>query len=70
MNNEATTLTLPVPKDGKVHLKFRLKDKVLMLFIRVSMVASRTSSLAHFIVTGFCSGLHLISLFSIDKIVY
>lgn len=69
MNNEATTLTLPVPEDGKVHVKFRLKDKVLMLFIRVSIVASRTSSFARFIISGFCSGLHLISLFSTDKIV-
>lgn len=51
MNNEATTLTLPVPEDGKVHVKFRLKDKVLMLFIRVSIVASRTASLARFIMS-------------------
>lgn len=69
VNNKATTLTLPVPKDGKVHIKIRLKDKVLMLFIRVSIVASITSSLARFIISGFYSGLHLISLFSMDKIV-
>eukprot|EP00066_Takifugu_rubripes_P028231 XP_011617497.1 PREDICTED: CD109 antigen-like [Takifugu rubripes] len=40
MNNEATTLTLPVPEDGKVHVKFRLKDKVLMLFIRAKFQSS------------------------------
>lgn len=38
MNNEATILTLPVPEDGKVHIKFRLKDEVQMLLIRVSIV--------------------------------
>lgn len=69
MNNEATTLMLPVPEDGKVHVKFRLKNKVLMLFIRVSIMASRTSSLARFITSVFYSGLHLISLFSTDQIV-
>lgn len=38
VNNEATMLTLPVPEDGKVHVKFRLKDEVQRLFIRVSIV--------------------------------
>lgn len=57
VNHEATILTLVVPEDGKVHIKFKLKDEVLMLFIRVSIGASRTSSLAHFIMSNFCSGL-------------
>ncbi|XP_049917736.1 CD109 antigen-like [Epinephelus moara] len=34
MNADSTTLTLPVPEDGNVHIKFRLQDQVRMLFIR------------------------------------
>lgn len=40
MNDEATTLTLPVPEDGNVHIKFKLQDEVVMLFIRVGMLKS------------------------------
>ncbi len=38
MNAEATTLTLPVPEDGNVHIKFKLQDQVEMLFIRASIL--------------------------------
>lgn len=37
MNGEATTLTLPVPEDGNIHIKFKLQDDVVMLFIRVGI---------------------------------
>ncbi|XP_051246774.1 CD109 antigen-like [Dicentrarchus labrax] len=33
MNAETTTLTLPVPEDGSIHIKFKLQDQVVMLFI-------------------------------------
>lgn len=35
MKDEATALTLPVPRDGNVHIHFKLQDEVVMLFIRV-----------------------------------
>lgn len=37
MDAEAMVLTLPVPEDGKVRFRFRLKDEVMMTFIRVSI---------------------------------
>lgn len=37
MKAEAAILTLPVPKGGKVHFSFRLKEEVLKLFIRVRL---------------------------------
>ncbi|XP_042356057.1 CD109 antigen-like [Plectropomus leopardus] len=39
-NDESTTLTLPVPEDGNVHIKFRLQDQVEMLFIRARFQSS------------------------------
>lgn len=38
MSDEPTTLTLPVPEDGNVHVKFKLQDQVVTLFIRVSFL--------------------------------
>ncbi|XP_008275105.1 CD109 antigen-like isoform X2 [Stegastes partitus] len=40
MNGETTTLTLPVPEDGNVHIQFRLQDEVVMLFIRARFQSS------------------------------
>lgn len=37
MAGEATTLTLPVPEDGNVHIKFKLQDDAMMLFVRVGI---------------------------------
>lgn len=34
---EATTLTLPVPEDGNVNIKFKLQDDTMMLFVRVGI---------------------------------
>lgn len=41
-NAENTTLTLAVPEDGNVHIKFKLQDQVGMLFIRVSILIYST----------------------------
>lgn len=38
MSDEPTTLTLPVPEDGNVHIKFKLQEQVVTLFIRVSFL--------------------------------
>lgn len=38
MSDEPTTLTLQVPEDGNVHIKFKLQDQVVTLFIRVSFL--------------------------------
>ncbi|XP_035804779.2 CD109 antigen-like isoform X2 [Amphiprion ocellaris] len=40
MNAETTTLTLPVPEDGDVHIQFRLQDQVVMIFIRATFQSS------------------------------
>uniref|UniRef100_A0A668A359 CD109 molecule n=1 Tax=Myripristis murdjan TaxID=586833 RepID=A0A668A359_9TELE len=37
MDSEPTTLTLPVPEDGNIHIKFTLQDAVDTVFIRVSV---------------------------------
>ncbi|XP_074516319.1 CD109 antigen-like isoform X1 [Sebastes fasciatus] len=39
-NAENTTLTLAVPEDGNVHIKFKLQDQVGMLFIRARFQSS------------------------------
>ncbi|XP_044022480.1 CD109 antigen-like isoform X2 [Siniperca chuatsi] len=39
-NAETTTLTLPVPEDGNIHVKFELQDQVVMLFIRARFQSS------------------------------
>lgn len=36
--SEPTTLTLPVPEDGNVHIQFKLQEQVEMLSIRVSVL--------------------------------
>ncbi|XP_061897874.1 CD109 antigen isoform X2 [Entelurus aequoreus] len=36
MEAETTTMTLPVPEDGKVHIQFKLQDEVKTLLIQVS----------------------------------
>lgn len=36
-NAESTTLTLQVPEDGNINIKFKLRDQVDMLFIQVSL---------------------------------
>lgn len=36
-NDEATTLTLPVPEDGNVRLEFRVEEEAVMLLIRVGI---------------------------------
>lgn len=38
INAEPTTVTLQVPEDGNVHVKFKLRDQVETLFIRVSFL--------------------------------
>ncbi|XP_047466391.1 CD109 antigen-like [Mugil cephalus] len=40
VTTEATTLTPPVPEDGNVHIKFQLRDHVVMLFIRARFQSS------------------------------
>ncbi|KAM9341256.1 CD109 antigen [Symphorus nematophorus] len=40
MNAEPTTLTIPVPEDGNVHIKFKLQDQVVVLFIRARFQSS------------------------------
>ncbi|XP_070776881.1 CD109 antigen-like [Enoplosus armatus] len=40
MSAEPTTLTLPVPEDGNIHIKFELQDQVVMLFIRARFQSS------------------------------
>ncbi|XP_073339906.1 CD109 antigen-like [Pagrus major] len=40
LNDEPTTLTLPVPEDGNVHIEFKLQDQVVMLFIRARFQSS------------------------------
>ncbi|XP_030299046.1 CD109 antigen-like [Sparus aurata] len=40
MSDEPTTLTLPVPEDGNVHVKFKLQDQVVTLFIRARFQSS------------------------------
>ncbi|XP_022606801.1 CD109 antigen-like [Seriola dumerili] len=40
MNAEPTTLTVPVPEDGNVHIKFKLQDQVEMLFMRARFQSS------------------------------
>ncbi len=42
MTAEPTTLTLPVPEDGNVHIKFKLQDQVVMLFMQVSILIYST----------------------------
>ncbi|XP_041810122.1 CD109 antigen-like [Chelmon rostratus] len=37
---EPTTLTLPVPEDGNIHVRFKLQDQVVMLFIRARFQSS------------------------------
>ncbi|CAG5866269.1 unnamed protein product [Menidia menidia] len=39
-DTDPTILTLPVPEDGTVHIKFQLQDQVLMLFVRVRFQSS------------------------------
>lgn len=36
-SDDATTLTLPVPEDGNVHLKIPVKEEAVMLLIRVGI---------------------------------
>ncbi|XP_068577890.1 CD109 antigen-like [Cebidichthys violaceus] len=40
MNAEPTTLTLPVPEDGNIHIQLELQDEVGMLFIRARFQSS------------------------------
>ncbi|XP_036927375.1 CD109 antigen-like isoform X2 [Acanthopagrus latus] len=40
MSDEPTTLTLPVPEDGNVHIKFKLQEQVVTLFIRARFQSS------------------------------
>ncbi|XP_029350226.1 CD109 antigen-like [Echeneis naucrates] len=40
MNTESTTLMVPVPKDGNVHISFILQEQVEMLFIRARFQSS------------------------------
>ncbi|XP_038585798.1 CD109 antigen-like [Micropterus salmoides] len=40
MNAELKTLTLPVPEDGNIHIKFKLQDQVAVLFIRARFQSS------------------------------
>ncbi|KAM4542793.1 CD109 antigen-like [Odontesthes bonariensis] len=37
---EATTLTFPVPEDGNVHIKFKLQDQIVMLFVQARFQSS------------------------------
>ncbi|XP_031144568.2 CD109 antigen-like [Sander lucioperca] len=39
-NSEPTTLTLPVPQDGNIHIQFELQDHVGLLFIRARFQSS------------------------------
>lgn len=45
MAGEATTLTLPVPEDGNVHIKFKLQDDAMMLFVRVGIQTYSSSNI-------------------------
>ncbi|KAF3701387.1 CD109 antigen 150 kDa TGF-beta-1-binding protein [Channa argus] len=38
--NSSTTLTLQVPEDGKVHIKFKLRDQIETVFIRARFQSS------------------------------
>lgn len=38
MDAGPTILTLSVPEDGNIHIKFKLQAQVVMLFIRVSIL--------------------------------
>nr|XP_061824601.1 CD109 antigen-like isoform X2 [Nerophis lumbriciformis] len=40
MEAETTTMTLPVPEDGKVHIQFKLQDEVKMLLIQAKFQSS------------------------------
>ncbi|XP_068436630.1 CD109 antigen [Clinocottus analis] len=40
MNAEPTTLTLPVPEDGNIHVQFKLQETVWKLFVRVRFQSS------------------------------
>ncbi|XP_063765297.1 CD109 antigen-like [Eleginops maclovinus] len=44
-NAVPTTLTLPVPEDGNIHIQFELQDQVDMLFIQVSKIQSSEETL-------------------------
>ncbi|TDG98647.1 hypothetical protein EPR50_G00202840 [Perca flavescens] len=39
-NSETTTMTLPVPQDGNIHIQFELQDQVGLLFIRARFQSS------------------------------
>lgn len=61
MSEEATTLTLPVPDDGSLHLKFRLQDEVAMLFLRVGIVSALWEKQFHCKMSSFSTtGLHAV----------
>ncbi|XP_028251415.1 CD109 antigen-like [Parambassis ranga] len=40
MTAEPTTLTLPVPEDGNVHIKFKLQERVVMLLVSATFQSS------------------------------
>lgn len=42
LTDETTTLTLPVPEDGDIHIKFKLQDHVAIVHIQVSISVEST----------------------------
>ncbi|XP_029937820.1 CD109 antigen-like [Myripristis murdjan] len=47
MDSEPTTLTLPVPEDGNIHIKFTLQDAVDTVFIRATFMSSEETLELH-----------------------
>ncbi|XP_041828003.1 CD109 antigen-like [Melanotaenia boesemani] len=47
MNMGPTTLTLPVPEDGNIHIKFKLQNQVEMVFIQARFQSSEETLRVH-----------------------